>query len=172
MPAGDGDGDLDLTQIRHRIEVFSTCAATGLAQLPLFCTNVHGLALLQVRGTHRRPPGARIGPKLCWPGVLDARARHRTTERPQEGSGRSGRKTAERGPGGLRPLPSLSRGRTNRLVLSVRFLSLQAQARGVKTSNPQSGRLAAKLEAQKTAPRTAEPTPPERLVVRAWPCSL
>ncbi|KAI8995619.1 hypothetical protein BD414DRAFT_410846 [Trametes punicea] len=43
-----------------------------------------------------------------------------------------------------------------------------AQARGVSTSNPNAGRLAAQLESQKSAPRAPEPGQPERLVVSAW----
>ncbi|KAI0724546.1 hypothetical protein C8T65DRAFT_626857, partial [Cerioporus squamosus] len=39
-----------------------------------------------------------------------------------------------------------------------------AQARGVKSSNPHSGQLAAKLQAQQSQGRSPEPSQPERLV--------
>ncbi|KAM5536176.1 hypothetical protein V8D89_010075 [Ganoderma adspersum] len=40
----------------------------------------------------------------------------------------------------------------------------EANARGVKSTNPNAGRLASKLEAQKSEPRASEPRQPERLV--------
>ncbi|KAI0735177.1 hypothetical protein C8Q76DRAFT_711256 [Earliella scabrosa] len=40
----------------------------------------------------------------------------------------------------------------------------EAQVRGVKSTNPNSGQLAAKLQAQKSQPRAPEPSQPERLV--------
>ncbi|CAL1695867.1 unnamed protein product [Somion occarium] len=39
-----------------------------------------------------------------------------------------------------------------------------AQARGTNPANPKKGRLAAQLEASKSAPRVPEPPQPERLV--------
>ncbi|KAI0078890.1 hypothetical protein K474DRAFT_1659824 [Panus rudis PR-1116 ss-1] len=39
-----------------------------------------------------------------------------------------------------------------------------AQARGTNVANPNQGRLAAQLEANKTAPRVPEPRQPDRLV--------
>ncbi len=45
--------------------------------------------------------------------------------------------------------------------------ALQNQKRGVISSNPQGGRLAAKLEAGKSAPRVPEPRQEERIVVSA-----
>ncbi|KAI0365239.1 hypothetical protein BV20DRAFT_973422 [Pilatotrama ljubarskyi] len=39
-----------------------------------------------------------------------------------------------------------------------------AHARGIQSSNPSAGRLAAQLEAQKSAPRVPEPNQQERLV--------
>ncbi|KAI0669910.1 hypothetical protein C8Q78DRAFT_1079819 [Trametes maxima] len=39
-----------------------------------------------------------------------------------------------------------------------------AQGRGVQSTNPNGGRLAAQLEAQKSAPRVPEPRQQERLV--------
>ena len=49
---------------------------------------------------------------------------------------------------------------------------VQAQVRGVKSTNPNSGQLAAKLQAQKSQPRAPEPSQPERLVVSAWLMTL
>ncbi|RPD82562.1 hypothetical protein L226DRAFT_30591 [Lentinus tigrinus ALCF2SS1-7] len=40
----------------------------------------------------------------------------------------------------------------------------EALARGVKSSNPNAGQLAAKLQAQKSQGRAPEPSQPERLV--------
>ncbi|KAI1797862.1 hypothetical protein LXA43DRAFT_270883 [Ganoderma leucocontextum] len=39
----------------------------------------------------------------------------------------------------------------------------EANARGVKSTNPHAGRLASKLEAQKSEPCAPEPSQPERL---------
>ncbi|EJF66686.1 hypothetical protein BD309DRAFT_854175 [Dichomitus squalens] len=44
----------------------------------------------------------------------------------------------------------------------------EASTRGVQSKNPTAGRLAAKLEAQKSSPRAQEQEQPERLVVSAW----
>ncbi|KAI9063054.1 hypothetical protein FKP32DRAFT_1676946 [Trametes sanguinea] len=69
-----------------------------------------------------------------------------------------GSATSTGSPDGTRPDPRAA------AVEAAERRQKAAQARGVASSNPNAGRLAAQLEAQKGAPRVAEPSQPERLV--------